>query len=140
MSEDGTMVHRQSVDTGTSGGGGDDVDEADEDAEEVAISTTDTLTPSKLSSALPDTYFKELRSIEFKHPSGSAMYLNILAVARLVKAKSALGSVVKLITFVGTIIIDGDVVSFSNDVAPIMEEAGFVVHPEVTSSGRRYVV
>lgn len=107
------------------------------DEDLVPISTIDSSSSARLSSALPNSYFKELRSVEFQQPSGSVMFLNVHAVARIIKLKSALGSVVKLVTQVGTIILDGDVVSFSNDAAPIMEEAGFVVHHQTTSSGRR---
>ena len=92
------------------------------------IQTASFAMSSSVSSALPDQAFKQLKLLEISAPSGSWVQLTVLGTARI-QGAGTFGSVVKILTQAGTIIIDGRDMSFTESVSPVFEEAGFVVAP-----------
>lgn len=92
------------------------------------IQTASFAMSSSVSSALPDQAFKQLKLLEVSAPSGSWVQLTVLGTARI-RGAGMFGSVVKILTQAGTIIIDGRSMSFSESVSPVFEEAGFAVAP-----------
>jgi hypothetical protein len=87
---------------------------------------------SAMSSALPDDAFSQLTHFTVTAPGGSWVKLAVLGVARIT-GTGTFGSVMTLLTVAGSITIDGRDMSFATDVAPVFQQAGFMVAP----SGRR---
>jgi hypothetical protein len=88
-----------------------------------------------LSSALPDSTFSELRVLVLKSPSGAHLQLTILGFVRLPNRGVKCGSLVKLFTAPGAVILDGDQMTFDDKLGPVFQEAGFQMSSH--SSGRR---
>ena len=89
-----------------------------------------------MSSALPDAAFEALTRFSITSPStGSYVSMLVLGWARI-NNEGAFGSTVRIMTFAGTISLDGRSMSFSDSVAPVFTEAGFTVSP-LSASRRR---
>lgn len=100
------------------------------------VSTASYSNAMPMSSVLPDTAFEALTKFSLTNPStGSYMSMLVLGWARI-NGEGAFGSTVRIMTFAGTITLDGRSMTFSDAVAPVFEEAGFTVTP-LTASRRR---
>mmetsp|Transcript_3509 Transcript_3509/g.7303 ORF Transcript_3509/g.7303 Transcript_3509/m.7303 type:complete len:942 (-) Transcript_3509:166-2991(-) len=85
-----------------------------------------------LQSCLPNSYFSEMKA--FVITRGLAhMELAVLGYVRMPRAHSLYGTVVMIITHIGRVVVDGEAVSFIDDIGHIFAEAGF----EVEASSRR---
>jgi hypothetical protein len=91
--------------------------------------TKSVLEPVKLSSALPDAAFKELKVFEVKSADTKAyLSLTVLGwyrVPDLIRAST--GSFVKIITHAGFITLDGAEMTFEETTGHVFSEAGFAV-------------
>lgn len=100
-----------------------------------AVSVSEALTPLQLTSYLPDTFFSELRYFTATSPTGTLVKLTVSAFMRL-PAQQCLPPIVKLITSVGAVHIEGSTLEFAAaNVNPFFLEAGFLT--DDAGPGRR---
>lgn len=79
---------------------------------------------ARLKSCMSNAHFASMKSFEVK--SGlMSLRVDVLGYARVARKASLYGTVVILITPIGRITIDGEAMSFSNDVGDVFAEAGF---------------
>ena len=97
------------------------------------VKTSQVLNKSTMCSQLGDEVFRDMRYLEVTSPTGSTVSLNILGWARMPEDHSLHGTVVVIVTQVGTVTIDGSELAFEDSVAPFFSKAGF----SVSSTGRR---
>ena len=97
------------------------------------VKTSQVLNKSTMCSQLGDEIFRDMRYLEVTSPTGATVSLNILGWARMPEDHSLHGTVVVIVTQVGTVTIDGSELAFEDSVAPFFSKAGF----SVSSSGRR---
>ena len=69
-------------------------------------------------SQLGDEIFCDMRYLEVTSPTGATVSLNILGWARMPEDHSLHGTVVVIVTQVGTVTIDGSELAFEDSVAP----------------------
>ncbi len=81
----------------------------------------------------------ELNFLHFDGQGGAELALRVNGVARIPSSGtvSGLDSIVKILTVAGTVIVDGTNVLFEADLAPIFQEAGFIIDPNAVGSRRR---
>lgn len=79
----------------------------------------------KLSSTMPDKYFKELEWLELQSKSGAMLTLKILAIARIPHSKANCGTFLKISTISGILILDDNDVYYDNDVTSLFIQAGY---------------
>ena len=76
---------------------------------------------------MPDDAWSQLRQFTITSAATqSTVSFTVLGWARI-QNQGAFGSIVQLVTYAGTITLDGRTMSFSPDAAPVFEEAGFMV-------------
>ncbi|MCP4742272.1 MAG: hypothetical protein GY871_08615, partial [Actinomycetales bacterium] len=97
------------------------------------VKTSQVLNKSTMCSQLGDEIFRDMRYLEVTSPTGATVSLNILGWARMPEDHSLHGTVVVIVTQVGTVTIDGSELAFEDSVAPFFSKAGF----SVSSTGRR---
>ena len=97
------------------------------------VKTSQVLNKSTMCSQLGDEVFRDMRYLEVTSPTGATVSLNILGWARMPEDHSLHGTVVVIVTQVGTVTIDGSELAFEDSVAPFFSKAGF----SVSSTGRR---
>ena len=97
------------------------------------VKTSQVLNKSSMCSQLGDEIFRDMRYLEVTSPTGATVSLNILGWARMPEDHSLHGTVVVIVTQVGTVTIDGSELAFEDSVAPFFSKAGF----SVSSTGRR---
>ena len=100
----------------------------------LVVQTAEHTTAAPFSSVLPDSVFDQMLYISVSSPTGSSVRLSVLGRARIV-GPGAFGSVVEILTFAGTITLDGRAMTFEDSVAPVFTRAGFNVGP--APGGRR---
>lgn len=103
------------------------------------LATRSTHMERALSSTMPDKYFKQLEFFEISNDFGSSLAVRVHAVLRLPKRDSHCGSVLVLVTHLGRITLDGEDMTFDDDVGQVFAEAGFGIdnNPENALSYRR---
>jgi hypothetical protein len=77
-----------------------------------------------LSSCLPSEYFEQMKRFKIKYGLVE-ISLDVLGFARLPRANSLYGTVVMLVTQIGRIVIDGEVLSYIDDIGHVFADAGF---------------
>ena len=82
---------------------------------------------SSVSSDIDLRLLMEMNQLYITSSTGAELSLRVLGVGRVPQADSVTGTVVHIVTVVGTITIDDVLISFSGDIAPLFEEAGFTV-------------
>ena len=93
------------------------------------IKTAAASTPAPLSSCLPTSYFDELQKFHVK--SGLAeVSLQVLGFVRMPRGDSLYGTVVMLVTHLGRVVIDGETLSYIDDIGNVFADAGFAVDGE----------
>ena len=93
---------------------------------------------STLSSALPNEAFTSMTHFTATSPSGSFIQLLVLGFARI-QGSGTFGSTVQLLTYAGTVTLDGRTIAFEDSVAPVFAAAGFSVSSDV-QAGRRHLL
>lgn len=101
-----------------------------------ALKTSQSLSPSPLTSFLPDSAFDDLRYFVAVSSTGARVKLTVDGYMRL-PARQCLPPIVELLTPAGTIYIEGTTLEFSQDVAPIFLEAGLLTSPSNPTGSRR---
>jgi hypothetical protein len=92
------------------------------------LSVASLATPMAVSSVMPDTAWAQLKQFAVTNAiTNSSISLNVLGWARIQTTAAQYGSIIRVITFAGTISLDGRQMSFTDSVAPIFAEAGFQV-------------
>ena len=82
------------------------------------VKTSQVLNKSTMCSQLGDEIFRDMRYLEVTSPTGATVSLNILGWARMPEDHSLHGTVVVIVTQVGTVTIDGSELAFEDSVAP----------------------
>ena len=101
-----------------------------------AVQTAAFLTPSSLSSEMSDEDLVELKYLTLQSPVGARMNLAVTGTVRLPVDESCHGSVVRVLTAVGTVTLDGKDIVFGADIDDaLFREAGFVLSTE--GAGKR---
>jgi hypothetical protein len=91
------------------------------------VATASLSAQQTISSVLPDDAWSQLKLFTVTSPvTSSTISFLVLGWARIA-GQGTFGSIVQLVTYAGTISLDGRVMTFSTDAAPVFEEAGFVV-------------
>ena len=83
--------------------------------------------PAPLTTALPDAAFEQLKQFQVDSPTGAHVSLAVQGWYRVPQPTAATGSVVKLITAAGFIILDGTDMTFEETLGTVFTEAGFTV-------------
>ncbi|GFR47770.1 hypothetical protein Agub_g9537 [Astrephomene gubernaculifera] len=83
--------------------------------------------PHRFTSEVSVRALMELRYLYIQGPDSVEVALAVQGVARVPMANSTYGTVVQIVTVAGTITLDGEVIAFSEAMANIFSEAGFVV-------------
>lgn len=91
-----------------------------------ALATRSVMQKRQLASTMPDAYFKELSWLEIQTDFGVSLSLKINAISRVMHSKAKCGTFLKLVTSAGILILDDVDIFYDDDVAGMMEEAGFV--------------
>ena len=86
----------------------------------------------KLKSCMPNSYFSKMKQFIIKK-GAVYMELNVLGFVRQPRGNSFYGTVVVIITHIGRITIDGETLSYVDDIGHMFAEAGF----DVELSSRR---
>ena len=81
-----------------------------------------------LTTALPDAAFEQLKQFQVDSPTGAHVSLSVQGWYRVPQPTAATGSVVKLITAAGFIILDGTDMTFEETLGSVFSEAGFTVN------------
>ena len=84
--------------------------------------------PAPLTTALPDAAFEQLKQFQVDSPTGAHVSLAVQGWYRVPQPTAATGSVVKLITAAGFIILDGTDMTFEETLGTVFTEAGFTVN------------
>jgi len=101
-----------------------------------AIATVSVLQELAIDSRLPDSAWDELKYIDVRNDNGGSVHLFVQAFTRIPSTNALHGSYVKIHSTIGTIILDGDLMTFSDNLSTgAFADAQFAV----TSSGRRLV-
>jgi hypothetical protein len=79
-----------------------------------------------MKSCMPNSFFSELKTFIIKQ-TAVYMELDVLGFVRMPKSNSLYGTVVVIVTHIGRITVDGDTLSFMDDIGTIFKEAGFAV-------------
>jgi len=90
---------------------------------------------ANISSLIRIQSLMELNHMFFTAPSGAELALRVMGVARIPKWESVWGSIVKIVTPVGTIELDDTRIAFEDTLAPLFLDAGFSSSP--LAPGRR---
>ena len=98
------------------------------DGKSVVQTATARVLYSSASSEMPDSYWLEASHFSFTSDNESWLRLTVLGTAR-VMGSGAYGSVVKVITPVGTLTLDGTEVSVTADMIPLLTEIDAVPAP-----------
>ena len=101
-----------------------------------AIATASALQELAIDSRLPDSAWDELKYIDVRNDNGGSVHLFVQAFTRIPSANALHGSFVKIHSTIGTITLDGDLMTFSDTLST---EAFAAAQFAVTSSGRRLV-
>ena len=89
------------------------------------------LTPAPLTSRLDTQVFKDLRYFEVTSPTGAEVQLFVLGIARMERENSVLGTVIEMVTEVGHIVLDDELLYIEHeDGSAFFTRAGFVVSDE----------
>ena len=91
------------------------------------VRTSQALQQDRLCSQASDAAFREMRYLDITSPTGASLSFLVQGWARIPKAHSMHGTVVAIVTQIGTVTIDGSTLKFEDDVAPIFSRAGFEV-------------
>ena len=91
------------------------------------VRTSQALSQDRLCSQMSDASFREMRYLDIWSPSGASLSFLVQGWARIPKAHSMHGTVVAIVTQIGTVTVDGSHLYFEDDVAPIFSRAGFEV-------------
>ena len=91
------------------------------------VRTSQALSQDRLCSQMSDASFREMRYLDISSPSGASLSFLVQGWARIPKAHSMHGTVVAIVTQIGTVTVDGSHLYFEDDVAPIFSRAGFEV-------------
>ena len=91
------------------------------------VRTSQALQQDRLCSQASDAVFREMRYLDITSPTGASLSFLVQGWARMPKAHSMHGSIVAIVTQIGTVTIDGSTLKFEDDVAPIFSRAGFEV-------------
>ena len=83
--------------------------------------------PSPLTSGLPDAAFEQLKQFQVDSPTGAHVSLAVQGWYRVPSPIATTGSVVKIMTAAGFVILDGTDMSFEETVGTVFSEAGFDV-------------
>ncbi|ACO64688.1 predicted protein [Micromonas commoda] len=83
--------------------------------------------PSPLTSGLPDAAFAQLKQFQVDSPTGAHVSLVVQGWYRVPSPIATTGSVVKIMTAAGFIILDGTDMTFEETVGTVFSEAGFDV-------------
>ena len=95
---------------------------------DTAVQTAAFLTPAALSSEMGDDDWMELKVLTLTSPAGARMNLAVTGTVRVPFEESCHGSVVRVLTAVGTITLDGKDLVFGGDVDDaLFREAGFIL-------------
>jgi hypothetical protein len=86
----------------------------------------------KLESCMPNSFWSELKTFVIKQ-TAVYMELDVHGFVRMPRANSLYGTAIILITTIGRITVDGETLSFTDDVGAIFAEAGF----NMDKKGRR---
>ena len=89
-----------------------------------------------LSSTMPIESLIQLNYLYVENADGGELALKVTGVARIPVPFSILGSVVNILTAAGTVVLDGNDMTFQSDLEPVFETAGFTVR-NATGDGRR---
>lgn len=88
-----------------------------------------------ISSTLPDKYFKELEWLEIVTSTGLKLSLKVLGLARFLTKEAKCGTLLKIVTAAGVLILDDADIYYDTDLYKIFDEAGFHVrHMEPTTA------
>jgi len=101
-----------------------------------AIATASALQELAIDSRLPDSAWDELKYIDVRNDNGGSVHLFVQAFTRIPSTYALHGSFVKIHSTIGTITLDGDLMTFSDNLST---EAFANAQFAVTSSGRRLV-
>ena len=91
------------------------------------VRTSQALNQDRLCSQMSDAAWREMRYLDVTSPTGASLSFLVQGWARMPKAHSMHGTVVAIVTQIGTVTIDGSHLYFEDDVAPIFSRAGFEV-------------
>jgi hypothetical protein len=98
------------------------------------IATASALQSQTLDSRLPDSAWDELKYIDVRNDNGGSVHLFVQAFTRVPSSEALHGSFVKIHSTIGTISLDGDLMTFHDSSSTrVFSEAKFAVTP----SGRR---
>jgi len=101
-----------------------------------AIATASALQELAIDSRLPDSAWDELKYIDVRNDNGGSVHLFVQAFTRIPSTYALHGSFVKIHSTIGTITLDGNLMTFSDNLKTgAFADAQFAV----TSSGRRLV-
>eukprot|EP00964_Phaeocystis_antarctica_P020650 scaffold11422_cov71-Phaeocystis_antarctica.AAC.1 len=101
-----------------------------------AIATASALQELAIDSRLPDSAWDELKYIDVRNDNGGSVHLFVQAFTRIPSTNALHGSFVKIHSTIGTITLDGDLMTFSDNLdTRAFADAQFAV----TSTGRRLV-
>ena len=101
-----------------------------------AIATASALQELAIDSRLPDSAWDELKYIDVRNDNGGSVHLFVQAFTRIPSTNALHGSFVKIHSTIGTITLDGNLMTFSDSSSTgVFAAAQFAV----TSSGRRLV-
>ena len=99
-----------------------------------AIATASALQELAIDSRLPDSAWDELKYIDVRNDNGGSVHLFVQAFTRIPSTNALHGSFVKIHSTIGTITLDGDLMTFSDNLSTgAFADAQFAV----TSSGRQ---
>ena len=91
----------------------------------------------RLSSTMPDAYFKELQWFEIESLSGSFISLKVLATVRIPSSNALCGTYLKLGTIYGTIILDEFDLYFDDETNDVFLQAGLFSYDTAAGLERR---
>ena len=96
------------------------------------------LTPTALTSLLPSSVFHEMRYFKVLSPQGAEMQLFVLGTARMPREGSIHGTVIEIVTQVGHVILDDELLYIEHeDASHMFMRAGFPVSNSTSSTGGR---
>lgn len=103
-------------------------------AKNVPIKVASQLSQGDLTSELPDETLFELKYLKITSATGNSASLFVLGISRMPEKNSCHGTVVNIITHVGTVTLDGKDLVFSKDAdVDVFHKSGFMV----STNGRR---
>lgn len=81
----------------------------------------------ELSSTLPDEYFQELHWFKIFSSTGLQMSFKVLAMSRVLTKSAKCGTLLKIVTAAGVIILDDKDIYYSDDMFGLFQESGFTL-------------